>query len=293
MASDVPPRFQLEDLPGVARDAVFGALTRFESARACCVSIGWNAALGAPHLWSSLDFTDTATFAADTRAAHKEERCAVTAAVIAGACAKAGAALRDVTLPQTHEVLQLVPAMAATHPLLRRVALVPDTTRVYMHNGVEAAQAWIRGVSSLLLRAGAPLAELATGACTAGLDADTELLAAKNALALTHLHLGVSERTTAAQLQRLGVALRAHTRTLRDVRLRASHCVTQESFAAMLDALCTCDALVYLQLDCGPFGGTALDGVRAFAGVAEALRATGTLRHLVLKGRIEALFSVA
>ena len=102
MASDVPapPRFhsfQLEDLPGVARDAVFGALTRSESARACCVSTGWNAALGAPHLWSSLDFTDAAAFGADTRAAHKEERCAVTAAVIAGACAKAGAALRDVT----------------------------------------------------------------------------------------------------------------------------------------------------------------------------------------------------
>jgi hypothetical protein len=134
-----PLPFELDKLPDPAREAIFSALTRFEAARACCVSVGWNAALGHNRLWSALDFTDAAAFGAGKRAVRKQDRRKVTTAVIVGACAKAGAALRELTLPQKPKVLSLLPALAAAHPLLRRVALVPK-----LEGGCASLSMWLQ-----------------------------------------------------------------------------------------------------------------------------------------------------
>jgi hypothetical protein len=74
MDSVAPPPFELDKLPAPACEAVFFALTRCESARACCVSVAFNASLGAPHLWACLDFTDEAAFGRGKAEARKADR---------------------------------------------------------------------------------------------------------------------------------------------------------------------------------------------------------------------------
>jgi hypothetical protein len=104
-------------------------------------------------------FTDAAAFGAGKRAVRKQDRRKVTTAVIVGACGKAGAALRELTLRQTHKVLSLLPALAAAHPLLRRVALVPKLWKGGVLLSYDLRHAWEAGVSSLLTAA-APVADL-------------------------------------------------------------------------------------------------------------------------------------
>jgi hypothetical protein len=112
-------------------------------------------------------------------------------------------------------------------------------------------------------------------------------------LALTHLRLCGSQHTTAADVQRACTALRTHACTLRSVELEGRKLARmQEPFAALLDALCTCNKLVYLKLDFHNAHEPRLEGTHAFAAVANSLRAAGTLRHLVLDGYVEELFSV-
>ena len=83
---DAPPAFELQHLPEAARDVLFSFLRRDEAARACCVCAAWRRALSAPHLWSALTF-DVASFGA----------LQISEAVVRGAVAKAGAALRSLS----------------------------------------------------------------------------------------------------------------------------------------------------------------------------------------------------
>jgi hypothetical protein len=77
----------LHALPAEVLEAIFALLSREEAAVACCVCRTWDAIFGAAPLWAQLTF-DLACF--PRRVTHD---------VVIGACAKAGDALRDVTLP--------------------------------------------------------------------------------------------------------------------------------------------------------------------------------------------------
>lgn len=107
------PSFRIELLPDAARDALFRALLRDEVARACCVCRAWNRSLSlrARHLWSDICF-DAAHFGID-----------VTDAVVRGAAAKGGDALRSLSaLPRA--ALHVLPSLSARHPALGCVRLV-------------------------------------------------------------------------------------------------------------------------------------------------------------------------
>jgi hypothetical protein len=151
---------------------------------------------------------------------------------------------------------------------------------------------------SSLLRAAAPVAELSVGACTSGRDADSvsavfQLLAMPQVVLVQICIQGCEHTAEEEQMQRVCTVLRTHARTLRSVKISGYELVrTPHSLTALLDTLCTCNKLVYLELDFNTMNDRHLDGTRAFTAVADALRAAGTLRHLVLRGRIEQLFSV-
>ena len=121
MSSDAaaPCPFAELALPALARDLLFRALPRADAARACCGCRAWDAALSARHLWAALEF-EPPSF---------PDR--ITPDVVLGACAKAGDALREVTLPNmgpTYLVTCnpfLLPALLEAHPALARIIIAP------------------------------------------------------------------------------------------------------------------------------------------------------------------------
>ena len=111
-AEAAPQLFRLELLPSPALCALFRALRYDEVARACCVCAAWRAAFSlssAAHLWADI-VLDEAHFGG----------LEINEVVVRGAAAKAGAALRSLSLVPQHCVAML-PSLAAAHAGLRRV----------------------------------------------------------------------------------------------------------------------------------------------------------------------------
>jgi hypothetical protein len=294
MDSVAPPPFELDKLPAPAREAVFFALTRFESARACCVSVAFNASLGGPHLWSCLDFTDEAAFGCGEAEARKVDRRDVTPAVVTGACKKASAALCAVTLPQTNEAYEMLPSLVTAHPLLCRVTLVPRRSRTHLAKVACLHQP--SSIHSFIMAKDKPEElQLALGACTSGYhgDAVVDLLMQQPWLKLTHVYIYVAPRTSALQVHRLAAMVRAHAHTLCDLHL---YCYTSggdmlPDTTSLDEALCECSALEHVDITHDTM--SLLHGERGFlAAFAAAMRAAGTLRWLTLDGRVaNAVFS--
>ena len=287
------PAFRLDELPAEARDTVFGALLRRDAARACCVSKGWRDSFGAPHLWATLDFTDEAAFRVGERGETKAERRPLTAATVLGACRAARGALTHVTLPQTREMLALLPQLAAALPLLRRVTLFPLCDMAVLCGGRGAwgwATAEINGVLSLLHRNGNPPEEFSLGAEVGLLEDDQEhadvmalLLNDASPLQLTELRV---HSEVVARNAQFAAVMRAHAHTLRSVNLAVYSRLTPGSvfITPYLENLCACRTLEMLRIRISDLRGLrdALQGAHPFAAVAAALREAGTLRKLEL-----------
>jgi len=291
------PAFRLDDLPSEARDVVFGALLRRDAARACCVSKGWRDAFGSPHNWAALDFTDEAAFGAGERAENKAERRPLLAATVLGACEAARGALTHVTLPQTREMVALLPELAATLPLLRRVTLSAgcDATVSCGYWGWDTTE--MNALHSLLHRDGEPLEEVSLGAVVGVLNgedagqecADLRDLLLNDASPLQVTDLCVTHNEVAARMAHCAAVMRVHAHTLRNVTFRVhnGHGLRSVPVTLFLEALCGCRTLEVLHFGISGsrlLRSAAAQGAHPFAAVADALRAAGTLRKLELIG---------
>ena len=296
MASGAPA-FRLDELPSEARDTVFGAMLRRDAARACCVSKGWRDSFGAPHLWATLDFTDEAAFRVGERGETKAERRPLAATVLAP-CIAARGALTHVTLPQTSEVLALLPQLATSLPLLRRVTLLPSLLPAndVWYGGYHCGATEFAGVQSLLHRDGEPLEEVSLGVTVGLLYRDggsgppelmDNLLNDASPLKVTDLRVTLGD--DAARMERFVAVMRAHAHTLRAVMLTTHHrrhIPRSVPITALLEALCACRPLETLYIEGSSLQGLhgAVQGAHPFAAVANALREAGTLRKLTLDG---------
>jgi hypothetical protein len=238
-----PCLLRLQLLPEAARDAVFAALTPREAARACCVSRGWRAALSAPHLWSRLDFV---------RSAAVPDDAGNVPAVVLGACAKAGHALRAVRL--FGETAGVVPAIAAAHPGVESITLVASAWRMPLQPALLAA---CLGASPALR------------ALYADVRLDVGAPAAHDAL-LAHPALRATRLTLSAHVSRLAdlaAAVRHHARTAEEVTLEldgdAPPAAVREHAAALADALSSCTVLRRVSLSPRVLSAAAFDALAA------------------------------
>ena len=248
-----PPSFQMQLLPEAARDLIFNLLRRDEAARACCVCAAWRRAFSAPHLWAALTF-DQASFGYLT----------VSRDVVRGAAAKAGAALRSLSLPS--HCLGLVSALAAAHPGLACVRLA-DPFHLRWHICLPQAKQ--------LRAAAAAVRELHLGLIieedfffSAAASTALELLRLPS-LRVAHFSVGgYGGHNLSLQplLQPLAAVLRAHAHTLRELHVIAS-CARAPAGADgddFADALAGCSKLESLRL-------THLFDAAAFEGVARTV----------------------
>jgi hypothetical protein len=267
-AGGQPPPIRLELLPDAARDVLFLRLRRDEAARACCVCAAWRHAFSsaaAAHLWAEITF-DAAHFGT----------LDITPAVVRGAAAKAGAALRTLSeLPPL--CLPTLPALAAAHPDLRCVRVAPDLLLTDVRGGA-------------VLAAAAAVPELHLGLEVQDRDlckvAVLRELLLHPSVRLHRLTFGSEDEgppwppNARLLLRALAATLRAHASTLRELHAYYYGVAAQPGaeVSEFAEALGRCASLETLRLD-------GLLGAAAFGTVAPAVaRGCCALRELHLGG---------
>jgi hypothetical protein len=259
----MPPAFRLEALPDAARDAIFEAVTRFDAARACCVSTAWNAALcrDAPHLWAELDFTSYAQFEAAADEPRKALRLRVTDKVVRGACGKERQALRAIKLYEG-ELADLLPELMTAYPSLRCVEF-RQPAGPHDHSS-HALKARLEKLSLLDVRTAVYASDEVGNEGYALLQRQPPLRVTRQAVArptlrLTELYANFHYGLSLPRIQRVALpsyvelvarALRDHAHTLRDATL---YFWDAEGGPAFFEPLCgalsACHGLHSLRLD--------------------------------------------
>jgi hypothetical protein len=258
------PALRLEELPDAARAALFRCLSRYEAARASCVSRAWHRAFasGARALWAAPDFTDGAQFddvfdAACEQLLLRLRPLRVTPALVRGACAKARDSLHAVMLPA--HLAPLLPALRLAHPALRRMTLAAPPAREADVHAPRSRPKPTPDLAPLLSLPAPPLFELHVEAFRPQFPPSAEELAqlCRPEVSLLRLHVQRHVVTGGSRFSplperfvpQLCSLLRAHAPTLLDVTLQwGGMALPEGSTSDAAEALCACAALRRLHL---------------------------------------------